>query len=85
MKTTFALTRVPHHLELRRALARLPRTARDSISASMLRDHQIDLAAALGNDDPEVLSPKQRRVIAQAMHDRGAAFMLSSMPESAEA
>jgi hypothetical protein len=83
MKTTFALTRVPHHLELRRALARLPRSARDSIAASMLRDHQIDLPAALEKDDPDVLSSKQRRVIAQAMHDRGAAFMLSQLPETA--
>jgi hypothetical protein len=82
MKTTFALTRVPHHLELRRALARLPRTARDSITANMQRDHQIDLNAALGSDDPDVLSTKQRRVVAQAMHDRGAAFMLSTLPET---
>ena len=83
MKTVFTLTRVPHHLELRRAYGRMARPARESVAALVLRDHQINLSAVLESDDPEALTSKQRRAVAQAMHDRGAAFMLSQLPESA--
>lgn len=82
MKRTFSLTRVPHHLELRRALSRMPRAGRERLAAAVMTDHQIDLAAALASDDPETLTAVQRRAIAQKMHDRGAAFMLSQLEEA---
>jgi hypothetical protein len=83
MKMTYALTRVPHHSELRSALARLPRLARDRVTVRALEDHKIDLNSALANDDPETLTSSQRRAVAQLMHDRGAAFMLSAVPGAA--
>lgn len=83
MKTTYSLTRVPQHHELKRALARMARVTRDNVAAVALRDHKIELGSALESDDPETLTSNQRRAVAQLMHDRGVAFMLSALPETA--
>lgn len=78
MKRTYALTRVPDHSELRRALSLMSRATQERVAAAVLRDNNIDLPTVLKNEDPETLTTVQRRAVAQAMHDRGAAFMLSS-------
>jgi hypothetical protein len=83
MKRTYALTRIPSHSELQAAFARLPRATRDTVSTLAQNTRNVDLGAAFQNDDPETLNSQDRRAIAQLMHDRGAAFMLSTLPKSA--
>ena len=83
MKRTYALTRIPSHSELQSAFALMPRATRDTVATLAQNTRNVDLGAAFQNHDPETLSSQDRRAIAQLMHDRGAAFMLSTLPKSA--
>lgn len=84
MKRTYGLSRIPSHSELLRAYRRLSRATKAAIGALVLHDRNLDLAAAFESDNSEELSLSDRRVVAQLMHDRGVAFMLSTLPEAIE-
>jgi len=76
-KRIYRLTRTPALHELQRALTLMSKRAKERTLA-MLLARNIDLAAALDNQDIPVLTDAQVRAAAQIMQDLGAAFMVSS-------
>ncbi len=78
MNRTYSLTRVPDHFELRRAFARFSRATQYALGVLVLNERKFDLMAALADDNPERMTSKDRKIVGRMMHERGAAFMLSS-------
>lgn len=78
MQKTYGVTRTPSQQELRIAYQRLSRTTRSTLDRQVRQECSLDLTAVFADRNSDALTSAHRRRIAQAMHDRGAAFMLSA-------